>query len=109
MYIAKLSLLIVILLLLFNYFLGILLRQFILYLQTDGNFVLYSWGQLILQQDGNLVIYARVSQTRSWPSHRPPNNAQSGQLTLTDKGAPVLYSPRNVVWCSCEDTSNEAE
>uniref|UniRef100_A0A674CX60 Bulb-type lectin domain-containing protein n=1 Tax=Salmo trutta TaxID=8032 RepID=A0A674CX60_SALTR len=81
---------------------GILLRQLILYLQADGNFVLYSWNahELILQQDGNLVIYTRVSQTQSWTSHRPPNNAQRGQLILTDKGDPVLYSPRNVVWCS---------
>uniref|UniRef100_A0A4W5RBN1 Bulb-type lectin domain-containing protein n=1 Tax=Hucho hucho TaxID=62062 RepID=A0A4W5RBN1_9TELE len=81
---------------------SILLRQFIIYLQTDGNFVLYCWGW----QPGHL---RQGSQTQSWPSHRPPNNAQSGQLTLTDEGAPVLYSPRNVVWCSREDTSNEAE
>jgi hypothetical protein len=88
--------------------------KYIFSLQTDGNFVLYGWGQvvwasntvnkdaqrLILQQDGNLVIYTTQDHP-IWSSNTGRcNNTQRGHLTLTDKGTLELYRDLVVIWTS---------
>lgn len=86
-------------------------RKYNLYLQTDGNLVLYSptkaiWAsntvgsgatQLIMQADGNLVLYNKQGQpvwNSGTPGHGPSN------LNVQPDGNLVIYANSGATWAS---------
>lgn len=88
-------------------------RKYSLFMQADGNLVLYNlvsgkalWASntngksvmfLALQADGNLVLYGSTGQPL-WSSNT--NGTGGSNLFLQEDGNLVLYSPSRAVWAT---------
>lgn len=85
-------------------------NRYVLRMQTDGNFVLYSWGRPVwainkfhgddtivrMQADGNLVVIA-PGNVPVWSSG---TNRPGSYLRVQDDGNVVIYSGGTPVWAT---------